>query len=162
MAHLVGPGVSLPFRCPGCKVKFSTQEELDNELCPENMLEYEKVHASSAWHRPPLINIEPDHYVLCCLHLILSLTKVLFKKRILPMLHSDAQAKELNLFLASVGICLPHQKKVGDTIHTEQTGRVRFTGPDCVVLMRHWDYMVNLCYSGCKSRTGMKKWADDT
>ena len=162
MAHMVAPGGSFPFRCPGCDIEFASQADVDSEVCPSDMLAYEKEHASTSWHRPPLTNIEPDHYILCCLHLILSLTKVIFKKRILPMLFTETQAKRLNSFLSSVGVCLPHQKKVGDSTDSEQSGRVRFTGPDCVTLMKHWDCMVEMYYSGCKSKAGMREWADDT
>ena len=162
MAHMLGPGVSLPFDCPGCKRHFATQDDLASELEPLDTSAYEKAHASSGWHRPPLVNIEPQQYILCCLHLLLSLTKLLFKKRILPMLFTESQALKLNMFLSSIGVCLPRQHKVGDTVDSEQSGRVRFTGPDCVALMSHWDYMVDLCYHGCKTKVGMKEWADDT
>ena len=80
MAHLLGPGEAFPFTCPGCGRAFSSQADIDNEEQPTNAAEYEKGHASTGWHRRPLINVEPSHIVMCCLHLILFLTKLLFKK----------------------------------------------------------------------------------
>ena len=162
MAHLVGPDNPLPFSCPGCHKHFATQEDIAEDPEWEVPIEYAKVHCSTSWHRPPLIDIDPKDYILCCLHLLLSLTKLIFKKRILPMLHNDTQAEQLNTFLGSIGVCIPKQGKVGSSRVTEQTGRVRFTGPDCVALLKFWDPMVNLCLNGCRTVKGMAEWANET
>ena len=162
MAHLLRPGESLPFECPGCRKVFNTTADLDADVEPQSSIEYERAHASSAWHRAPLVDIEPSEYVMCCLHLLLSLSKLLFKKRILPMLHSDAQAKSLNEFLKSIGVCIPNQGKVGDSLATEQSYRVRFTGPDCVALLKFWDEIVDLCLCGGMHVKGNVEWARDT
>ena len=162
MAHMTGPGVSLPFECPGCSKAFSTQSDLDADEAPIDMAEYELEHASTGWHRPPLLNIEPDHVILCCLHLVLSLTKLLFKKRILPMIHTNDQAKRLNDFLASIGVCIPKQGKVGDSLSQDQTGRIRFTGSDCVALLRHFDEVVWIVKTGAPNIVGLQEWANET
>ena len=116
MAHMFGPGVTLPFRCPGCKKRFVTEDDLTAEHAPSNMADYERDHASTGWHRRPLLDVEPCNAILCCLHLILSLTKLLFKKRVLCMIHTNAQAARLNGYLASIGICIPKLGKVGDSL----------------------------------------------
>ena len=162
MAHMLGPGMTLPMTCPGCQKEFVTQDDLDSDQEWTSRLDYERAHASTYWRRPPLVDIEPEDYVLCCLHLVLSLTKLIFKKRILPMLHTDSQADSLNAFLASIGVCIPKQGKVGSSLSREQTGRVRFTGPDCIALLKFWDPMVDLCLSGCKFVRGRTEWAEET
>ena len=162
MAHLLRPGSAFPFTCPGCLKEFKTQKDLDDDVEWDYPVEYERQHMSSGWRRPPLIDVEPADYVLCCLHLLLSLTKLLFKKRVLPMLHSDEQAIQLNDFLSRIGVCIPKQTKVGQSLATEQTGRVRFTGPDCIALMRHWDEMLLLVHSGCRLVKGSGKRVEDT
>ena len=162
MAHLLRPGDSLPFQCPGCNKVFNNSSDLDADVEPQCRLEYERAHASSSWHRAPLVDIEPADYVLCCLHLLLSLSKLIFKKRILPMLFSDGQAKALNDFLHKIGICVPKQGKVGDSLATEQSHRVRFTGADCIALLKFWDEMVEVCLAGGMHVKGNVEWARDT
>ena len=162
MAHMVGPGVTFPFTCPGCRKTFKSSDELDNEVAPTNQIEYEIAHASTSWHRRPLLDIEPSMVVLCCLHLVLSLTKLLFKKRILWMVHTDDQAFRLNSLLQSFGICIPKQGKVGDTLAQDQSERVRFTGPDCFALMRNFDVVVAEVVKGAPNLVGLQEWARET
>ena len=100
--------------------------------------------------------------VLCCLHMVLSLTKLLFKKRILWMIHTNEQAKQLNLFLESIGICIPKQGKVGDSLAQDQTGRIRFTGPDCFALMRNFNAVIAVVVNGAPSIVGLHEWAQET
>ena len=64
MAHLLGPKVTFPFTCPGCNATFASQAEVDNEPAPADMTEYELQHASTAWHRRPLLDVEPTQTVL--------------------------------------------------------------------------------------------------
>ena len=162
MAHLLAPGDKFPFTCPGCKQKFTTQLDIDNDEAPANMVDFEKTHASTGWHRRPLLDVEPTHVVMCCLHLVLSLTKLLFKKRILCMLHTSDQARRLNCLLASIGICIPKQGKVGDTVAQDQTGRIRFTGPDCFALMRNFNAVVAEVLKGAPNIVGLQDWARET
>ena len=162
MAHLCGPGCEFPFTCPGCGVTFESQADLDDEAEPDNLTTYEVQHASSGWHRKPLLDIEPSQIILCCLHLVLSLTKLLFKKRILWMVHTNDQAERLNKLLGQLGICIPKQGKVGDTLSQDQSGRVRFTGPDCFALMRNFNAVVAEVLIGAPSEEAMKVWAQDT
>ena len=162
MAHVLQPGTSFPFTCPGCNVTFTCQSDLDAEQAPQDPTSYELTHASSAWHRVPLIDVEPTHIVLCCLHLVLSLTKTLFKKRVMWMIHTDDQACRLNAFLANIGICIPKQGKVGDSLGKDQTGRIRFTGPDCFALLRNFDGVVAEVMRGAPNITGLQEWANET
>jgi hypothetical protein len=162
MAHLSGPGVVFPFTCPGCKLTFNSQVELDAEEVPVDLLAYEIVHASTGWHRKPLLDIEPNRVILCTLHLVLSLTKLLFKKRILCMIHTNDQANRLNKLLSAFGICIPKQGKVGDSISQDQTGRIRFTGPDCFALMRNFNVVVAEVLIGAPSPEAMAIWARET
>ena len=162
MSHLLQPGTAFPFTCPGCNTTFNSQAEVDAESAPSNPTEYELAHASSGWHRVPLLDIEPRHIVLCCLHLVLSLTKTLFKKRIMPMIHTDDQAKRLNDLLANLGIYIPKQEKVGDSLSKDQTGRIRFTGPDCFALLRNFDTVVAELMKGAPSMIGLTEWAKET
>ena len=80
MAHLSGPGVKFPFTYPGCHVTFESQADLDDEEAPNDLTAFEIQHASSGWHRKPLLDIEPARVVLCTFHLVLSLTKLLFNR----------------------------------------------------------------------------------
>ena len=162
MAHLHGPGVIFPFTCPGCQQTFQSQSDLDSEEAPVDLVAYEIEHASSGWHRKPLLDIEPDRVILCTLHLVLSLTKLLFKKRILWMLHTNDQADRLNKLLSQLGICIPKQGKVGDSLSQDQTGRIRFTGPDCFALMRNFNAIVAEVLIGAPSQEAMGIWAQDT
>ena len=162
MAHMLGPGVGLPFTCPGCKKEFTTKEDLENDIAPLNMTEYELQHASTGWHRRPLLDIEPSHAILCCLHLVLTLTKLLFKKRVLWMIHTNAQATRVNAYLASIGVCIPKQGKVGDSLAQDQTGRIRFTGPDCFALMRNFDQLIAEVLIGAPNVNGLAEWASET
>ena len=162
MAHMLGPGVALPFTCPGCKKQFNTKEDLVNDEAPSCMTDYERQHASTGWHRRPLLDIEPSHAILCCLHLVLSLTKLLFKKRVLWMIHTNAQATRVNDYLASIGVCIPKQGKVGDSLAKDQTGRIRFTGPDCCALMRNFDQLIAVVLIGAPNTVGLAEWASDT
>ena len=116
-----------------------------NDIGPDNVADYERDHAGTGWHRPPLLDIEPCDYMLCTLHLMLSLTRLLFKKRILPMLTNDYVAERLNNFICSLGICVPKQTKVGASMHSERSNRIRFTGPDCLKVIERWDEMVDIC-----------------
>ena len=162
MAHVLQPVSSFPFTCPGCCATFNCQADLDAEEAPANPTEYEIQHASSGWHRIPLLDVDPRHVVLCCLHLVLSLTKTLFKKRVLHMIHTNDQAKRLNDLLASLGICIPKQAKVGDCLSQDQTGRIRFTGPDCFALLRNFDAVIAEVLKGAPSIVGLAEWATET
>ena len=162
MAHLCGPGVNFPFTCPGCEVTFESQADIDAEEAPGDKAAYEVQHASSGWHRKPLLDIEPNRVILCTLHLVLSLTKLLFKKRILWMLHTNDQANRLNKLLSQLGICIPKQRKVGDSLSHDQTGRIRFTGPDCFALMRNFNAVVAEVLIGAPSPDAMAIWARET
>ena len=162
MSHILQPGQNFPFTCPGCKKTFSSQIELDAETAPSDPTAYEFAHASSGWHRLPLLDVDPSQIVLCCLHLVLSLTKTLFKKRIMWMIHTDDQAKRLNELLATLGICIPKQEKVGDSLSQDQMGRIRFTGPDCFALLRNFDPVLAEVMKGAPSIVGLAEWANET
>ena len=162
MAHLCGPGVQFPLTCPGCGATFQTRAELEAEEQPGDLTAFEVMHASSGWHRKPLLDIEPSNVILCTLHLVLSLTKLLFKKRILWMIHTKDQADRLNKLLGQLGICIPKQGKVGDTLSQDQSGRVRFTGPDCFALLRNFNAVVAEVMIGAPSPEAMRLWAQDT
>ena len=82
-------------------------------------------------------------YIMCCLHMILCLTKLMFKTCILPMLVRDEMANRLNFLLQQVGVCIPKQTKVAANPHTDQTQRIKFTGAECVRLLEHWDGMID-------------------
>ena len=78
------------------------------------------------------------------------------------MIHTNDQAKRLNDLLASLGICIPKQGKVGDSLSQDQTGRIRFTGPDCFALLRNFDTVVAEVLKGAPSIVGLTEWATET
>ena len=92
--HMFPPNSNVAFSCPTCGKNFQTEQDVARE--PSNPEAYATAHAGASWHRPPLLRIEPIKYIVCCLHLLLSLTKLLFKAAILPMLLTEDLAKTFN------------------------------------------------------------------
>ena len=78
------------------------------------------------------------------------------------MIHTNDQAHRLNVLLSSIGICIPKQGKVGDTLAQDQTGRIRFTGPDCFSLMRNFNAVVEEVMKGSPGIVGLHEWAKET
>ena len=158
MSHLFPPSNQIPFDCPGCGAHFNSQVDVDNDPQPASEREYEDVHASSGWKRRPLLNVEPSDHIICTLHLVLSLSKMIFKSRILPMLLTENIAQSCNAYLKSIGICIPTQNKVaGDTAKT-CANRISFTGKEANLLLMHWDSLVDLCCIGAPSQSASADW----
>ena len=152
MSHLFPPFNNLPFNCPGCGLRFESQSDVDNDPPPVSQRLHEDTHASSGWKRRPLLNVEPIDHVLCTLHLVLSLSKLIFKSRILPMLLSDDIAERCNTYLKSIGICIP--PKTGRRRHCKTcVKRISFTGKEAELLLIHWDSLVDLCCIGAPSKS---------
>ena len=141
--HMFPPGNTAPFQCPGCGEQFNTLHDVEADVAPTNVDDYCRRHAGSAWHRPPLLPIEPIDHIICCLHLLLSLTKLLFKAAILPLLANDEMASHLNEMLRQLGVCIPKQKKVVVDANKSQSQRIKFTGEECLKLLEHWDCIVH-------------------
>ena len=78
------------------------------------------------------------------------------------MVHTADQAERLNSFLSSIGICIPKQGKVGDSLAQDQSGRIRFTGPDCFALMRNFNNVVAEVMIGAPQIAGLQEWATET
>ena len=140
--HMFPPGSNTPFKCPSCGARFDCQEQVDKEKRPSNMEKYAKEHAGNTWHKPPLLMIEPISYIVCCLHLLLSLTKLLYKACILPMLVTEELASSCNGMLAQIGVCIPRAKKVSREANKTQSQRIKFTGAECILLLENWDGIV--------------------
>lgn len=142
LSHSFDPTNPLPFQCPGCSKKFTSEADVITETAPVNQREFADEHFGQGWHRPPLLHIEPNRYIVCVLHLLLSCTKLIFKKGILPMLENEQQASTLNARLRSLQICVPNQRKVSVRIAQDQSTRVKFTGKECIRLLEFWDQVV--------------------
>ena len=140
--HMFPPGSQTPFKCPNCGARFDSQDQADKENRPSNMEKFAKEHAGSSWHQPPLLLIEPIKYIVCCLHLLLSLTKLLYKTCILPMLVTEELALSCNLMLGQIGVCIPKAKKVSREANKSQSQRIKFTGAECILLLENWDPIV--------------------
>ena len=158
-SHMFPPNDATPFTCPGCGAKFTCPDDIKKDNGPANMQAYELAHAGSGWHRPPLLPIEPIKYVLCCLHMLLSLTKLLFKRCIIPMLLDDTRATICNSMLQQLGICIPKQKKVAVNAAVNQSQRIKFTGAECLKLLEHWDVIVDTLVLHSNGSNEVKEWA---
>ena len=141
LSHEFDPTNPIAFDCPGCGKHFETKEDVAQE--PVDRRIYADKHFGQNWHCPPLLHIEPARYIVCVLHLLLSCTKLIFKKGVLQMLESETQAVTLNARLKTLGICVPNQTKVSDRVASDQSRRVQFTGNECVKLLEAWDVVVN-------------------
>ena len=157
--HMFPPNCKVPFSCPSCGKKFDTEQDVAQESSPSNMDAYAKAHAGASWHRPPLLPIEPIKYIVCCLHLLLSLTKLLFKAAILPMLLTDELARILNAMLAEIGVCIPKQKKVPKDANKNQSRRIKFTGAECLKLLQFWDPIVEQLAQRSGNGVEVRQWA---
>ena len=140
--HMFPPNSSTPFKCPNCGARFDDQRQIDKETRPLNMEKFAADHAGNTWHQPPLLDMEPLKYIVCCLHMLLSLTKLLYKTCILPMLVTEELAASCNSMLAQVGVCIPRAKKVSRDASKSQSQRIKFTGAECVILLENWDAIV--------------------
>ena len=158
MSHLFPPSNPMPFDCPGCGAHFDSQSDVDSDPRPLSERDHEDTHASSGWKRRPLLNIEPSDHILCTLHLLLSLSKLIFKSRILPMLLTDDIAERCNSYLKSVGICIPTQNKVAGDTAKSCANRISFTGKEASLLLVYWDSLVDLCCIGAPSPTASFEW----
>ena len=142
-AHLFPPDSSEPFNCPSCGKAFNDISDVTKDSAPASMAKYTKAHAGVSWHVCPLLPLEPMAYIVCCLHLLLSLTKLLFKSLILPMLVNDDVAACLNAMLSEIGVCVPKQTKVVQNGNLSQSARIKFTGKECLKLLEFWDAIVS-------------------
>ena len=158
MSHLFPPSNQNPFDCPGCGSHFETQSDIDNDPSPVSERAHEDAHASSGWKRRPLFNVEPIDHILCTLHLVLSLSKLIFKSRILPMLLTEDIAERCNMYLKSIGICIPTQNKVAGDTAKICAGRISFTGKEAALLLIHWDILVDVCCTGAPSQSASVEW----
>ena len=149
LSHTFDPTNPVTFNCPGCGKLFETVADVDEDLPPVSPRDYADSHFGQSWQRPPLLHIEPSRYILCVLHLLLSCTKLVFKRGILEMLESEAQATLLNNRLQSLSICVPKQRKVSVKVAHDQSTRVKFTGKECVTLLEAWDGIVDEIVGVC-------------
>jgi hypothetical protein len=153
------PDDATPFTCPGCGAKFCCADDVTKDKAPSNMQAYELAYAGTGWHRPPLLPIEPIKLFLCCLHMLLSLTKVMFKTCIIPMLLDDKMATICNNMLHQIGICIPRQKNVAVNAAVNQSRRIKFTGAECVKLLEHWDVIIDNLVSHSSGSNEVNEWA---
>lgn len=123
-AHISPPNSTNPFACPSCGKRFNDADDVLSDQAPGDRTKYTKAHAGVSWKVPPLLDIEPISFIVCCLHLLLSLTKLLFKTLILPMLINDGVAQCLNQMLRQIGICVPKQQKVDQNVNKNQSARI--------------------------------------
>ena len=142
-AHMFPPGNANAFACPSCGKVFNDTNHVLNDRAPGDKTRYTKAHAGVSWHVPPLLPLEPTDYIVCCLHLLLSLTKLLFKTLILPMLTNEEVAGCLNNMLREIGVCVPKQKAVEQNANKSQSSRIKFTGAECLKLLEFWDAIVS-------------------
>ena len=143
LSHSFDPTHPIPFTCRGCNKHFDNPGDVTAELEPVDSREYTDSHFGQMWHRPPLLHIEPDRYVVCVLHLLLSCTKLLFKKGILEMLETEKQAEVLNTRLQILQVCVPKQRKLSANVAHDQSSRVKLTGKECVTLLENWDNLID-------------------
>ena len=157
--HMFPPDSTAPFTCPSCGKRFETEQDVASERTPSNPEAYAAGHGGASWHRPPLLPIEPIKYIVCCLHLLLSLTKLLFKAAILPMLLTDDLAKIFNTMMAEIGVCIPKLTKIPTDANMAQSRRIKFTGAECLKLLQYWDVIVEELSNRSGNGEAMRQWA---
>ena len=159
LSHTFDPTNPAPFDCPGCGKNFGTPADVAADPSPTNAREFSDSHFGQRWRHPPLLHIEPQNYIVCVLHLLLSCTKLVFKKGILQMLESEHQADVLNARLKSLQICVPKQRKMSVRVAQDQSTRVKFTGKECVILLEAWDSVVDEIVGCCEEPNQWKEHA---
>lgn len=92
-----------PFTCPSCGIVFASQAAVDEDVSPSDPSEYAKRHCFVSHHRRPLIDIEPQRWVPCCLHLKLSMVKLFWKVFVCPNVTTSQECKQVNDLLYSLG-----------------------------------------------------------
>ena len=143
LSHSFNPCNPQAFTCPGCGKVFTNVSDIDAESEPLDSRVFSDTHFGQEWHRAPLLHIEPNRFLICILHLLLSCTKLLVKHCILPMLVTEAIAVRFNQHMENLKICIPKQVKRGATAASDVARRVKFTGAECVVLLEHWDWIID-------------------
>ena len=157
--HLFPPDSGAPFTCPSCGKRFQTELDVARESAPSNLEAYAAAHAGASWHKPPLLPIEPAKYIVCCLHMLLSLTKLLFKAAILPMLLTEDLAKTFNTMMSEIGVCIPKLSKIPTDANKSQSRRIKFTGAECLKLLQYWDAIVEQLTIRSDSGDAVRQWA---
>ena len=161
-SHCFDPTDPRPFQCPCCLKTFSSQSDLLAESPPVDAREFADRHFGQNWHQPPLLHIEPERYIVCVLHLLLSCTKLIFRKGILEILETEEQASTLNARLQNLQICVPKQRKLSARVAHDQSSRVKFTGKECVILLEAWDVIIDEVLSKSPDRDKWNEHARQT
>ena len=153
LSHTFDPTNTSPFTCPSCQF-FCDRSTQAAEVAPSCFKTFRATHFGVEWHQSPLLHIEPSKWIVCVLHLLLSCTKVLFKECVLPLLVSEERAARLNEQLAHLQICIPRQSKRAACAASDQAKRVKFTGKECLILLSHWDGILDdLCFGDTSEST---------
>ena len=149
-AHLPDPQQELsnrfPFQCPACGIVFLSQDQVDKEPTPTDAKKYKLEHWSTMHHRPPLLDIDPANVYVCSLHLLLSITKILFHCAIRVNVDSQPLADRINNLLTQKNIqfstpVTPIRRK------TTNIGRpLSFTGKECVNLLEGIDDFLDVVF----------------
>lgn len=139
-AHLPDPQASVqtrfPFTCPGCGQSFHSQEQIDSDIPTVSEKQYREQHWSTSHHQGPLLDVEPSKVYICCLHLLLSITKVLFNLSVRLHIHTAQQARVVNTLMEELDIEAPTITPI--TKSTKSVGKpLSFTGAECVRVLKN-------------------------
>jgi hypothetical protein len=128
----------------------SMQETGDNDKTKPTTAEgwkvWHKRHMSVEWGKPPLMDVEPEHQFMCCLHLLLGVTRVLFQRGVQDFLIGKNKKKRtmrVNILLKKLGVNVTaHENKEAES---ESSPRVLgVIGSEAMTILRYYDSLVDL------------------
>ena len=148
-SHLPFPADNnqFPFTCPSgqCGKIFLSQEDVDNDSSTMSPNVYAKTHYGCVHKRKPLVDIDPSRWIMCVLHLLLSVTKKLFHLTIVKEIQSTEKAFIITDFIKGIGVCMPDLKS---TLHKESMPRsLSFTGQECVTIIENSDTLIDMVHN---------------
>lgn len=101
---------------------------------------------SVEWGKPPLMDVEPDHQFMCCLHLLLGVSRILFQRGVQDFLIGKSKKKRtarVNNLLKKLGVNVTaHENKEKES---ESSPRVLgVIGSEAMTILRYYDSLVDL------------------
>lgn len=73
-----------PFQCPYCSKRFFSAADLETDTSPKDKNAYRLAHRGQVHGQPPLLDIDPVHWIPCTLHMTLALSRLLWKLSVPP------------------------------------------------------------------------------
>ena len=144
LAHQPYPGdtTPFPFTCPSpdCRKTFTSQEQCDSDMSADST-KYAKAHYNMHHHEPPIFNIPIANYIVCTLHLLLSIMKTLFHELIRCNVQNDDVSEKIGKALKRMGV---NAKKIQPMTRSGvKAGRPQtFIGVECLRILHDFDVLL--------------------